>query len=200
MVTSKMVVKDGSECISAEELAARKPLMSAKGKLGLPKLLDERRLKYGITDGAFAFQPYNDSVVIHQLSRVQGETFAGSSILMSDKQKEREREGTPQGVIVAAGLCGLDGLRMNGMDLGHIVAFQRVAPWRVQTDLIGGNWEQVLIMRIADIVGSLDLVQNLRSGKMKVSFDKERYEHIYENTETGEIWHPSKNPAFQPER
>lgn len=198
MVTSRLAVKEDAAGLTVD--GDRANVMAKPGALGLPKLLEERRLKYGITDSAFSMQPYHDTVLVYQLSRMQGETFGDGPILMPDTSKKREHESTPQGVVVAAGLCALDSLRMNAMDLGHVVAFCRVAPWRMETDKVNGKWEQVLVFRVADIVGSLDLAKNLRSGDMAVGFDKDAYEHFYHNEETGENWHPQRDSAYQPDR
>jgi len=185
----------------AERIQKRKnELMSPPGSLGLPPLLEERRLQVGITDGAFCVQPYNDSVFVHQINRMDQETYAGTGIIMIADEKRREKEQTPQGIVVAAGLVALDSLRMNGMDLGHLVTFCRIAPWRIQTDWIEGNsWEEVLVFRVGDIVGSTDLAENLRDGRVKVRFDPENYEHYYED-ENGVNWHPQRDTALIPER
>lgn len=212
MVKSRLVHKGAATEAELERLdpvlraevlkldAERKSRMSPEGELGLPALLEKRRLEYGITDGAFAVQPYNDTVLVYQISRMQGETFGDSSIIMPDVVKKKEHEGTPQGIVVAAGLQALDSLRMNGMDLGHVVAFCRVAPWRIETDKIGGRYDEILVFRVGDVVGSVDLADSLRDGTMEVRFDQEKYEHYYHDPETGVDWHPQRDTAYVPNR
>lgn len=179
------------------EFDERRKFMS--DDLGLPPLLEARRQEFGITDGAFAVAPFSDRILVYQVSRHKEETHAGTSIIMADVTKDREASQTPQGIIVAAGAKALDELRSNGIDLGHMVMFLRIAPWRYNTDTVGGKDQQVLVFRSGDITGSIDLQENLRSGKMKLVFDKERYEHVYVDTETKEAWFPQAVESFIPE-
>lgn len=181
-----------------KESGERRKVMAKPGALGLPQLLEQRRLEYGITDGAFAMQPFNDNVLVAQLYRNADECFEGTRIIMTAQAREREREQTPQGIIVAAGLCALDSLRMNGIDLGHIVGFMRMAPWRIETDMIGGKYDEVLVLRVADILGSVDLADMLRKGDMSTVFDQDQYEHHYEDAD-GNLWKPQQSPAFIPD-
>lgn len=168
--------------------------MSPPGALGLPPLLEHRRLLFGITDGAFAFQPFHDKLLVHQIP-TKPETYGGGIIHKTEIAIDREERECPVGVIVAAGAMALDSLRANGVDLGHIVLFQRLAPWRHETDYTWRD-EKVMLLRAGDIVGSVDLGDALRSGKIKLEFDAKLYEHTYLNTETDEMWHPSKAEPF----
>lgn len=179
--------------------AEKSSKMSPRGSLGLNDLLEERRFDYGITDGAFCVQPLMDQVLIYQISRNHTGVYEGTSIIMTSNAVRREQEQTPQGIIVAAGARALDTLRMNGIDLGHVVVFCRMSPWRVQTDSIGSKWEEVLVMQVGDIVGSVDLAEMLRSEEVKLVFNEEVYEHQYIDKD-GNIWKPAKSPSFIAER
>lgn len=178
-----------------EEAKERKSMMSKD--LGLPELLEARRQEFGITDGAFALAPIADRILVYQISRHKEETFKGTGIIMPDTVKSREKKQTPQGIIVAAGAKALDELRCNGIDLGHMVAFLRIAPWRIETDTVKGTAEDLMVFRVGDIIGSVDLQDQIRKGIIKVVFDKEAYEHAYLDTRTGESWHPQTvDPAI----
>lgn len=183
----------------ASEREARLAHMSPPEVLKLPPLLEQRRQEEGITDGAFSVQCMGDNVIVYQISRAKSETFEGTAILMAESTRKREAEQTPQGIIVGAGLSALDTLRMNGIDLGHVVTFCRVAPWRIETDPVEGKWDEVLLFQVGDIVGSVDLADSLREGRMRVRFDPEAYEHVYED-ENGDVWHPRRSPSPEPDR
>ena len=172
-----------------EEYEARHEFMS--DDLGLPPLLESRRQEFGITDGAFAIAPFDDRILVYQVSRHKDETYGENSmIVMPDSVRAREEKQTPQGIIVSAGARALDSLRCNGIDLGHMVMFLRIAPWRFVTDTVQGSDQEVLVFRVGDIIGSIDLQEQLRNGDVKLVFDKERYEHAYEDTKTGDVWFP----------
>jgi hypothetical protein len=144
--------------------------MSPPGTLGLPPLLDERRLRYGMCDAVFAAQAAYDRILLFQIdpSFSDGEKYGDTGIYMPDSAKRRVREEAPRGVIVSAGLRALDSLRSNGMDLGHIVSFVRLSPWRLPVDMIAGAPVYVLILRDSDIVGSEDTAAALRAGGLVI--------------------------------
>jgi co-chaperonin GroES (HSP10) len=187
------------ELLASQERIAkeRKRLMSPAKKLKLPKLLEARRQEFGITDGAFEMQPFHDRVLIYQVREAE-ETYGQGLILKTDAAREGENHSCPKGVIVAAGPRALDELRCNGIDLGHIVVFLRMAPWRIETDTVNGRAEKVIVLRSGDVVGSLDLAENLRSGDMKVVFDEKKFEHWYQ-TKDKKAWKPRDVEPFVPE-
>lgn len=147
-------------------IAAR---MSPKGLLGLPKLLDERRLEYGITDGAFTRQAMYDRVFVWQIPMQKGETFEGSRIVMPESTQQRERNRAPHGIVVSAGLLALDSMRSNGCDLGHRVLFAHSAPYHVRYDVVEGQEFHLVILVAGDIIGSEDLATNLKERRVFIS-------------------------------
>lgn len=151
--------------------------MAPPGALGLPKLLDERRLRYGMCDKVFELQAAYDRVLLWQIepSFSDGEKYGDTSIYMPDSAKRRVREEAPRGVIVSAGLRALDSLRSNGMDVGHIVSFVRLSPWRLPMDMIAGVPQYVMILRDSDIVGSEDTAAALRSGELAVGAEPDHF-------------------------
>lgn len=141
-------------------------LMSKPDALGLPELLEMRRLEWRITDGAFAIAPLWDQVYIHQI-----ETYLDGRkgiIAMTDRKKDAEHRTNPRGVIVAAGAIALDALRSNGCDLGHIVRFNHVNPQRLVVDFSDGKEFEVQIMPVSYVTGSEDLAKMLRHGDVRL--------------------------------
>lgn len=156
-------------------LAAR---MAPPGALGLPALLEERRLKYGIPDGAFKQQALYDRLLVCQIPEWEGDTYGDTQILMPESGKKRMEESAPRGVIVSAGLLALDHLRSHGSDIGHIVKFVRLAPWRLICDMIGGHEFPLLVLRSGDLIADEDLAARLRAGSTKVAADAEHGHHL----------------------
>lgn len=186
---------DGKLRANMDKLAKeRKKLMSSARKLKLPKLLEERRQEYGITDGAFELQPFHDRVLVYQVHK-QEETYGGGLIIKTESRQDFEATSCPKGIVVAAGARALDELRCNGVDLGHMVVFMRLAPWRIETDTVGGRTEKLIVMRAGDIVGSADLADSIRAGDVKIQFEAEKYEHWYK-TKDGQVWKPRDVEPF----
>lgn len=142
--------------------------LSPRGSLGIPELLDDRRLQYGIPDGAFKVQASFDRILVHQIAKNDKETYGDTSILMPQVSQVREREEANRGILVSAGLKALDNLRSNGIDIGHIINFIRLSPWRMPVDCIDGTYLYIMILRDGDIIGSEDLADDLLHGKVSV--------------------------------
>lgn len=141
--------------------------MSPPGKLGLPPLLDSRRLEYGIVDQAFEQECVFDRIYVWQIPRTGGDTFEGTMIHRPDISKAKDEDTTPRGILISAGLRALDNLRSNGIDLGHIVNFIRSSPWGMPIGLIDGVEIPMLrVMRDGDLVSSEDLARARREGKV----------------------------------
>lgn len=143
--------------------------MSPEGSLGLPELLDKRRLEFGIPDDAFRAQAAFERIYIWQLA-TEVETYGRNSrIVIPDEYASKRRDSTPRGVVLSAGLRALDVLRSNGMDVGHIVRFIRYTPFKMTLAIIDGLHFDVLVMNVGDITGSEDLRDKLRSGLLEVT-------------------------------
>ena len=182
----------------ARETAALSKLMSPKGFLA-HKLLDKRRLEFGIPDDAFLFQPTGTNVLVWQLTRMSGDKYdADSLIVMTEGRQKIEQESNPAGILVGAGLDALGSLRMNGIDLGHVVTFTKNVPYRYTLGMVCGKELDVLTMHDGDIRGSFDLMHSLRNGTMKVQFDSENYTYYYLDKK-GNVWRPQNASLFQSE-
>lgn len=174
------------------ETEALKKRMSKKGALGLPKLLDERRLEYGIPDGTFGLAPSFDRVYIHQIPRWETAGGADSIITLTDQGSAKEQESSPIGIIIGAGLSALDHLASNGIDLGHICAFIRLSPTRIETDRAEGFSWHVVTAHTGDIAGSYDLQDELRDGRKRIVWDDDNAQHVIEvkNKKGWSTFHP----------
>ena len=165
---------------------------SPPGSLGLPALLESKRIKYGIPDSAFKNEPIFDNVYVWQVPLDESETWGKSNIIKTEVTKKRELQEAPRGVVVAAGLQALDQLRSYGVDIGHTIVFTHLAPFRLRLPMILGK-EPVLVIVCARLIsGSEDLNANLRSGKCKITARENAegaMEHFYED-EAGYIWDP----------
>lgn len=169
--------------------------MSPKGKLKLPPLLDKRRIEWGIIDSAFDTTCGYDRIHVWQIPETdKSETFIeGGRIITPETAKRRIDDEASRGVLVSAGLTALDNLRSHGFDLGHIVRFVRLAPWRIRIGSIEGMEMQVLVMRDGDLTASEDLTQALRRGQCEIKAIRDRktgaQRHVYVDRK-GKIWAP----------
>lgn len=120
-------------------------------------LLEERRLMYAIPDKAFDQEAVYDRILVHQIPRVFGDKVGSGILYMPDSARRREEESSVRGVIVSAGLKALGVMRSNGIDIGHIVNFIRLAPFRLPYMTIKGQELSLIVMRDGDIVSSEEL-------------------------------------------
>ncbi len=163
----------------------RTSLMSPKGSLGLPPLLDQRRLEWLITDGAFKIAPLYNRVYIHQIPRHKNKKMG--KIHMTDTTAGQQQRACHRGVIVSAGGLALDALRSNGVDLGHVVHFIHVNPYRLFVDYAVGFEPQVLVMTVDQVAGSEDLAQAIRDGKASLQIVDGKHQLTDPD---GHIWDP----------
>lgn len=169
--------------------------IAAPGALDLPKLLDQRRIEWAITDGAFKLAMVYDRVLIYQIPEddtKEGKMGKDSVIWAPDQTKDRLKHECPRGVLIGAGVKALDALRSHGIDLGHIVYYIASQPWRLQFDYIAGKRVTALPMNAGDIIGSEDLQRDLRDRKCMVTTKVNEAgftEHLYQDAE-GKTWSP----------
>lgn len=150
-----------------------KKRMSPKGTLHLPPLLDERRLEWGIPDGAFRVAALYDRILLWQIPPAfsTGETIGAGRILKSDETRLKELRECPRGIIVSAGLKALDVLRSNGSDLGHIVQHVKNSVYGIQCDYDpeSGKYDWLQVLRDGDLIGDEDLRSAVAVGVCKVN-------------------------------
>lgn len=168
----KTVNAVGDADLSAKLSTANEELLrhvSPLGALGLPKLLDEKRVKHGIPDEAFRIQAVYDVVYLVQLPSEGGDKwFDGGLIIRPDTRKAYDDKTTPKAVIVSAGLRALDDIRSHGMDLGHTIYFQRLSPFCLEYAKIAAVPYYFTVITSGDITGSIDLMDSLKSGDLTV--------------------------------
>ncbi len=165
----------------------------SKGTLGLGKLVDEKRWKYGIPDEAFFAQsPAFNRVLVVQIPEDESDTYGDTGLVKTEAAKKRDLVEAPRGIIVGAGLQALDELRSNGIDIGHTVGFVRLAPFRRPYATIAGERVSLVVLVSGDIVDSEDLGANLRSRKCRI-VAKPNEEGVMVHSfvdENGKAWNP----------
>lgn len=166
-----------SAVIASELQKSLKPL----GFYNIPSILDQRRLEYGIPNGAFESYPTFDKVYIYQipLPGQGGEKWTeGGLIVKPEMTQHYERETAPRGIVVSAGLQALDSLRSTGIEVGHIVRFKKLSPFIMPVAEIQGKWFAVYVVRDGDIEASEDLAEALNSRRAQiVNVSNESFDH-----------------------
>ncbi len=165
----------------------REDRMSPKDALHLPGLLEARRLEWLITDGAFSIAPLYNRVYVHQIPMAYDVNKKKGLIHTPDTKAAQELRSCHRGVLVSAGALALDALRSNGVDLGHIVHFIHVNPWRLHVDYVDGHTFQVLVMSVDCVAGSEDLADVLKSGVVKVVVENGKHQILDAD---GKLWDP----------
>lgn len=193
--TNRILVPDPVLADPAWETADRlasaiRARMSPPGGLGLPALLDERRLRYGIPDEAFDAEATYDRWLGWQIEPKHEEgkkTFGDTSIIMPESQQKRALKESTRVVILSAGLECLDVFGAHGHSLGQIVNIIRMSPWHHLIGTYGGHDVHVMILRSGDIVSNEDQRALLRAGKVKKTCEAGQYKFT---DEEGKTWDP----------
>jgi hypothetical protein len=139
------------------------------GSFAIPEKLDKRRLEYGIPNGAFQILPAFDRVFVHQIPEDESRFYGDSEFLIKPEHVLTvERNNTPRGILVAAGLQARDALESSGIQVGDIIKFQKLAPFNMTVDTVAGTPMQVMVIRDGDVVGSEDAAEKLNSGSHSI--------------------------------
>jgi hypothetical protein len=164
------------------------------GQLGLPKTLDDKRVKYGIPNSAWSVHPAFNKVLIWQIPLEESKAYGSGLIQKTDTVLKRELVEAPRGVIVSAGLTALDQLRSHGIDIGHTVVFTHLAPFRLRLPTIAGKEPILVILESEYIFASEELATNVKSRACRV-IAKENSEGVTEHfycDENAKVWHPKQ--------
>lgn len=186
----------------AKGIEARRKYIAPRGSLGLPELLEARRWRFAIPDGAFKRRAMGYRVLLWQLPEWDGITFSSESrIILTDVGKSRREQSAPRGIIVSAGLEALDLLRGNGSDVGHVVYFQQLAPWRQPCDHIEGKDYHLVLVNAADVIADEDLESALREGKLRVELHRTARgdQHVYVRADGSAVLPIPVPPTAAPE-
>lgn len=155
----------------ADRLAAAiKERMSPPGALGLPPLLEARRLRYGIPDEAFDAEPVFDRFLAWQIEPKHEEgkkTFGDTMIIKPESQQKRALKESTRVVIVSAGLETMEVFASHGIAIGSIVNIIRMSPWHVLIGNYMGVDTHLMVLRTGDVVSSEDQRELLKAGKVK---------------------------------
>lgn len=179
---------------SEVESAALLDNMSAPGGiLGLPPLLEKRRLSIPLIDQLFTIEAVYDKILVYQLSAIdmlEGTAGKNSLIMAPAMTSHREHAEAPRAIIISAGTDALDNLRSHGMDLGHIIIMQREAPYGIRVATVGGKKRILMILDAGDICGSEDLSFEMSAGRCESYYDTKENTHKYRDPRTGNAWSP----------
>ncbi len=157
-----------------------KERMSPPGALGLPPLLEEHRLKYGIPDGAFKSQAVFDRIHVFPIDGGEGEAIEKTSggIYKPNVTKLRDKQEGNRGVLISAGLTAADRLMSHGIEIGDIVVTNKNVPFARRCEELSNFTMFYLVMREADLASDETLRERIRSGKQTiVDCGIEGYEH-----------------------
>jgi len=172
----------------AEERRAR---MSPPGALGLPPLLEARRLEYGIVDAVFQRQPLYDRIILYQFDPFMSSDgkLQGSELYVPDAIQDKEQKSASSGILCGWGPSAQETMASNGVQLGDKVELVRMTPWSIRVDYFASAWEWVLIMRAGDLVTSVDLADRLRKGECKIAYNEDAG-RVHVTNPDGERWVP----------
>lgn len=135
-------------------------------------LLEQRRTKYGIPRLPY-FLAW-DRVALYQLDTTDNsDTFKGTSLVKAETTKNRERRTSPRGVICGMGMGAYDQLRGQGIELGHIVWFQKLSVWQHEFDQGGGKHAGFALITAGEVTGSEDVATSITKGKVHFEFDQD---------------------------
>lgn len=184
---------------------ARRERVSPAGAIEATRdypLLEKRRLEFGIPDGAFRIQATYDRCFIYQYGSSAAEagkrTYGEGPILMPEEAVDHDLESAPKGVLIGAGPVALDAMTSNGIQLGDVVLFNKLSPYRFHIDTIAGRRDYMVLVRAGDICGSEDLQARLdrREARIQIEDIKDEEGRVVERQHLikqvdGSIWTPT---------
>jgi len=148
-------------------------------------LLSEMIERYKVPP--WPYEAAYDRIVVFSVPEAKAarDTYMEGGLIAKPQTKmAAEKNETPRGILVSAGLGARDYLRSHGMGLGHMVWVARLSPWRHEVDRTEKDGViEFLFLRAGDVVGSETLQQYIREGKVKVTLSSEgedRGQHRYQ--------------------
>ena len=152
----------------------------------IPPLLEKRVNELDIP--AWPGQACFERVIIYRIpdeesasEKTEGGLWKAPSRVDIDKDR------SPRGVVVSAGLEAMDVLVSNGMQLGELVWFAPHVPFRFVVGRKNNQDIQFYFMNVGDIVLSEDLLQRVADGDAKLT--KVGKTHVYNGAERVEPSH-----------
>lgn len=179
---SKLVSAERSWEIADRRAKAIEKHMSPPGKLkGISPILEERRLKYGIPDKAFKIQASFKRIYVWQVQPWDGETFNPDGLIIkTELAQQRDKQSTPRGVILSAGLHAKDCLVSNGLDVGDLVWVVALGIYRLPVFEIDGTDVTMMVLQVGDVTGDEDTWERVQRGELTEQYDLEAKQHYYE--------------------
>jgi hypothetical protein len=121
------------------------------------------------------------------------ETFAKDGVIIKPEYRRKvDKERSPRGVVVSAGLAAMDVLVSNGMQIGELVWFAPHVPFRFEVGKRAGGtpWE-FYFMNVGDIVLSEDILQRVVDAELKLErrMNGPVWQHIYNGNPRTEPTH-----------
>jgi hypothetical protein len=149
--------------------------MSPPGALHLPDKLEAARLKWKITDRAFERMPTFDRIHVVQVDLMkllregdESAYFPGTTILRPGLTVRKEEEGCHMGILIGAGLSAMDKLLSHGIEVGDVVGYVKLAPFR-HTYFVGEHGHSYyLVMNVGDITCDETLGRDVIQGRVKI--------------------------------
>jgi len=89
------------------------------------------------------------------------ETIGETGLYKPETRVDIDKNRSPRGVVVSAGLRALDILRCQGMELGELVWFAPHVPFRFRTSANGVQDVEFYFMNVGDIIMSEDVLGRL---------------------------------------
>lgn len=145
---------------------------------GLTPLLEHRRLDFGIPDGAFET---NDALFRRvniwpiALPMDVKETYGDTKLVKTAGTQKVEEQDTSRGIIISAGAKALDVLRSNGVDIGQIIYFTRLAIYGITVDWIGGKPKRIKMLDVGEVTDAEDVLFAKRAGRVRMGGDPHRH-------------------------
>lgn len=156
--------------------------LAPPGKLpGLTPLLEHRRLDFGIPDGAFEtsdalFERVNVWPIA--LPSEVMETYGKGKIVKTAIAQKAADQDTSRGIILSAGARALDILQSNGVDIGQIIYFTRLAIYGITVDWVAAKPQRIKMMNIGEVTDGEDVLFAKRAGRVRMGGEPHR--HILE--------------------
>jgi hypothetical protein len=193
------VLERFAERTRAEQEAEERKDREVAERLNLPPLLEQRRRAFKIPEAAFLQTAMFDHILVWQVADF-GDTYGeGGLIIKPDNVKSHEQEEAPRGVLITAGLHALDTLWGHGLEVGSLVNFAAVAPFRLYLD--DTYKVSLVVLRDGDLLASEDVRKLLRDGVLQVRHELvddgkggRKRQHVYFDTRTNSIrvpWAPT---------
>ena len=145
----------------------------------IPELLMKRVKEFDIPE--WPGQACFERVIVYRIpdDSSASETYAeGGVIVKPENRLEADKDRSPRGVVVSAGLAAMDILVSNGMQVGELVWFAPHVPFRFEVGKRpDGQRLEFYFMNVGDIVLSEDILQRTMDGEIVLG--QQGNQHMY---------------------